>query len=155
MSYKFTDSTILTYNTLVGEEEKFRHFHNLIFSTTVSENWLLAVQGDYGAQKAALSEKFLDWYGVSLMTQWTLSKTISIAGRAEYYQDRDQIIVTTNQADGFETYSVSLGTNVLVNERVTWRSEVRGFWAKSAIFLGASGLEKSNALIVTSLSLTL
>ncbi len=76
-------------------------------------------------------------------------------GRAELFDDPDQVVVTTNQRDPFQAYGASVGVDWTPAPHAALRTELRGLAGRHAVFTDASaanGLSTSNVVLVTSLS---
>jgi hypothetical protein len=154
LAYAFSDDSTLSYSTFIGREAEFRHFHNFVYQTVLSDRLTLAAQADVGFQKKATGSGDSTWYGAVLMSNYALNETTVLTNRLEYYSDEDQVIVNTGTLSGFEVWSASVGIDRQLNDRAVWRTEVRYFSAKDEIYPDNGSLTKDSTLVVSSIGLT-
>lgn len=92
------------------------------------------------------------WYAASLLGRWWVTPSVGINGRVERFDDRDGVIVP------LRTNGASVGVDVASGPAL-WRTELRAFFGSpDEVFPereSATGLSKSNAALVTSLSVRL
>lgn len=60
---------------------------------------------------------------------------MTIAARAEYYSDKNEVIIATGTANGFQTFGYSVNLDYLIADLMLWRMEVRGLQSKDSIFM--------------------
>lgn len=118
---------------------------------------------DVGTQsKSAAAGGSASWYGGMLAARIQVTPQAAIVGRVERYDDENQVIVATGSnengvANGpFRANGGSIGLDVAPQARVLWRTEVRGFANRTAIFPnGETGApRKQGGFVVSSLALT-
>jgi len=155
MQVAFTpsDSFSLTYNNFIGRELEFRFFNNFILKTKVSPSWSVAVSSDIGFQKKLAGSDYSVWYVETVLTQYRLSDTLALGGRLEYFHDRDQVIVTTGTANGFQTVGGSLNLDWQPEPYFLLRNEIRSLLSKDTVFSGKTGAKTSSTHFVTSIAL--
>lgn len=161
LDYARSPSTTFSYYNFVGNEassSRLRVFNGVGFKSGLTSAFTVQGNFDYGRQQQAVSGSD-SWWSAGLIGKLQVTPVVGVSGRAERYQDPDQVIVVTGSPDGFKATMGSLGLDVapLGNTRVLWRSELRGTWAGDPIFPNRSastGVSKSNTLLVTSLALT-
>ena len=147
LAYDFTPNFSLVYNTFFGHESNaFRQFNDFTFKWSPSELWKVHFQADLGFQDSD------SWGGFSLMAKRTLSSRWALNGRVEYYSDPEQVILNTGTANPFRAWGASLGVDTTLDTAAWWRNEIRGYWAGNAVFPAQSGLKKTDAVIVSSIS---
>lgn len=131
-----------------------RFFNGVGVKGNLTEKWLLLAEFDYGIQgRTGLTTA--NWYGGTLIGRYQATSAVAIIGRVERFDDPDQVLILTGLPDPFNVNGASLGVDVTPASRVLWRSEVRGFHGKHAVFLkDFSGPSKDDAFVVTSLALT-
>ena len=137
---------------------RLRVFNGVGFKSGLTSAFTLQGNVDYGTQQQAAAGSST-WWSAGLIGKLQVTPVVGISGRAERYQDPDQVIVVTGTSGGFKATMASLGLDVspLGNTRVLWRSEMRGTWAGDPIFphrSASTGVSKGNTLLVTSLALT-
>jgi hypothetical protein len=157
-------STTLSYYNLFSDEagNRLRTFNGAGARLTAGR---ATVQGelDIGTQgKSAADGGTATWYGTVLALRWQVATQVWVVGRVEGFDDKDQVIIGTGvNADSVPNGPLratggSIGLDIAPQGRVLWRTEVRGFNNKTAIFPdGASGAPmKTDAFVVSSIALT-
>ena len=155
------DQWSLAYNTLLGREvsadlngsargSEFRHFHDFILKSHAPGPWEWVAQYDVGFQKKQNFSTESQWQGATLLSRYSLNADQKIALRLEAYQDRDQIIIVTNEADAFNGYGLSVGFDQILPDGIFWRSELRYLKATRDIFPKESKLSSENMTATTS-----
>jgi putative OmpL-like beta-barrel porin-2 len=159
-----TSSTTLSYYNFFSDEagNRLRTF-NGVGAKVTSGRMTLVSEFDLGTQgKSSGDGRSATWYGLTAVGRAQVTPTVSVSGRVERYDDKNQIIVSTGaRADGttndaFRVNGGSIGFDVSPQPRVLWRTELRAFANKSAIFPdGATGEpNKVSAFVVSSLAVT-
>jgi hypothetical protein len=162
VDYTPSSSTTVSYYNYLGDEaqdtavhSQLRFYNGVGVKSSVTSQFLLFAEFDYGTQGRANGSGSASWYGGMLTGRYQTSTTAAIVARVERYQDDDQVIIQTGVADGFRANGVSIGLDVTPQPRVLWRTELRGFQGEKAIFpQHTGGSSKSDAFVVTSLGLT-
>jgi hypothetical protein len=118
----------------------------------------LLLQADVGAQaRSAHDGETATWWGAAAVGRFALTPLVAIAGRAERYADSDQVIVATGLAGRpLNGAGGSIGLDVAPHPRLLWRTELRGFNNRKAVFLhrGHAEPRASDVFAVTSLAAT-
>jgi hypothetical protein len=154
-------SILLGWGTFVGNEQadslpsRVRLLSQLLGRWT-PPGWELSAVVDVGRQ--GRPDGGADrWTGSTVIARRALSTNVKLVGRAEHLFDRGEVLVTTGAPGGFRTTGASLGLDVAPEARVLWRSEVRGFRSRDAIWPedGRPSGRRTGLLVVTSLAMTL
>jgi hypothetical protein len=161
LDYARSSSTTFSYYNHIGNEassSRIRVFNGVGFKSGLTPTFTVQGNFDYGRQQQAVTGSD-SWWSVGLIGKLQVTPVVGVSGRAERYQDPDQVIVVTGSPGGFKATMASLGLDFspLGNTRVLWRSELRGTWSGDPIFpdrSASTGVSKSNTLLVTSLALT-
>lgn len=153
LRYAISETSSFTYNTFIGREDEFRHFHDFVWLSQLTESWILGVQADIGFQQKPDSSSYANWYGGALIANYAFAQDKALAFRFEFYSDAEQIIVDTNRPEGLEVISASVGFDQKLNDQATWRSEVRYFKTTEDVYPSDRGLKDYDVLLVTSLTL--
>ncbi len=154
IAYTPSETFSLTYNNFIGREAEFRFFNNFIAKAKLSSDWSIAFSSDVGIQKKPAGGTSA-WFVETLLAQYRLTGTWAIGGRAEYFHDKDQVIVATATANGFQTFGGSLNLDWQPESAFLFRNEIRSLFSKDAVFSGKSGAKTSSVHFVTSLALSL
>lgn len=138
VNYKFNNRFTLNYSNFIGRVNQdsssaFRTFHNFysIYEATPSLSFILGF--DLGTQKANFSSTSV-WYTPVLISKLILTRKSRIAGRIEYYSDRNQVIITTATPKGYQTFGASVNYDLQITPKVLWRAELKKYNSKDPIF---------------------
>jgi hypothetical protein len=82
----------------------------------------------------------------------TLEILLKLALRAEYYNDKDQVIITTGTPAGFQTIGSSVGIDCAVADKALLRIEGKYYNSKDRIFFDNKPVSCDNYCVTTSLS---
>jgi hypothetical protein len=161
LDYAVSPHLSVGYDNFIGNEapdtaaSRLRVFNEVLASMTSGrfQAWLTL---DYGVQSRRPASGTSHWYGGAAIARLGLSGTVAVSARVEHYADPDGVIVATGTASGFRVSGGSIGVDVTPAAGVVWRSEVRGFMARDAVFplRGTAGIGKRDAFVVSSLALT-
>jgi len=157
-----SSSTTLSYYNFFSDEagNRLRTFNGVGAKFASGKTTLLG-QFDLGTQaKSTADAGTASWYGLTAIARFQVTPTVAFSGRVEHYDDEDQVIIATGtQGDGtpngaFRANGGSVGLDVAPQSRLLWRTELRAFSNKSAIFPdGKTGAaQKGSALVVSSLA---
>ena len=159
ITYKPSGKVTLNYSTFIGNDKPdsvrlMRYFHNMYGIFQLTEKLFLTTGLDYGMeQKFKGSSGYNTWIVPIAVVRYSPTTRVNIAARAEYYQDKNGVIIATGTANGFQTWGFSANVDYTVMPNVLWRVEARNFSSKDAIFTNrVDGPTSSNAFATTSLS---
>lgn len=161
LTYTPTSKWTINSSSFVGSdtpdiERKMRYFHNLYASYQLHENFKILAGFDIGVQqKEKNGQAYSNWYAPLIMGQYALSDRWRIAARAEYYCDRDGVIIPTETTNGFQTWGYSTNLDYQITPEVLWRLEVRSLTSKDAIFMRNDKEVTGQTFIGSSLSIRL
>ena len=138
VNYKPTSSLTLNYSNFVGNinidsTSALRVFHNLYAIYDASSNLSFILGFDLGTQKS-LGAKTYVWYTPVFISKINLNQKSKIAGRLEYYSDQQQTIIATSTSNGYRTFGASVNYDYQISSKVLWRSELKKYRSKDAIF---------------------
>lgn len=154
--YKSSEKSTLNWSTFIGKEFNgmdfsMRYFSNLYWDKTWNNKWRTIAGFDYGLQDtSSKNEVHESWLSPVFIAQYSINKRWQTAFRTEYYQDKENIIIATNNK--FETFGFSLNFDYLIHSKVKFRTEARYFDSKEKVFLKSEDLVNSNFFITTCLS---
>ena len=100
ITYKPTDKLTLNYSNFLGTEkpdslQARRLFHNLYAQYEPTQKFGFIAGFDSGTDKYD-ADTYGHWFSPVLIARYTINKKMKVAARAEYYNDKNQIIITTN-----------------------------------------------------------
>lgn len=160
LTYKPNNKWTLNSSSLIGNdqsdrERKMRYFHNFYAEYHLDEKWSLLAGLDIGAQqKIRGSDQYDIWFSPVMIGRYRYSDQVSIAARAEYYQDAKGVIVETNTQHGFRTQSYSANIDYRLDENVDLRVELRKYYSKDQIFEKNDGLSRHALVLTTAMILS-
>jgi hypothetical protein len=158
LDYVVSPVLTLSYWNLAGREPSpigagMRLFNGANAKLARANGAALIATVDAGRQKGT-SDTSATWYDASLVGRTPITRAVAVNARAEYYNDDKGVI--TGVAP-FKVTGASLGLDVTPQARLMWRTEARLLHGTTDIFPdrgAASGLERNNMLLVTSLAMT-
>ena len=158
VTYKPNDKITLNSSSFIGndkvkEDKRMRYFHDLYGSFQLTDRFSALLGFDIGAeQKMKGSEQYNIWYSPNVQMKYQLDNKWALAGRLEYYSDKNGVIISTGTPNGFQTFGYSLNVDYAVFKNVVFRTEARGFTSKDAIFVKNDEFKKGNFFITSSLA---
>ena len=155
------DAVALAYDVFVGNEQpdslpsRVRLWQEGVIQLKPTAEMQLRATFDLGSQQR-LGGGSGWWRGAALIARYQVNDRVASAGRAEYYSDPEQVIITTGQSYGVRVWGGSVNTDVALSPRLLWRIELRSLSAHDPLFPDRSrrGLATTDPVIVTSLALT-
>jgi hypothetical protein len=154
--YKPSDKSIFNWSTFVGKELYnnqwgMRYFSNLYWDKQWNSKWRTIAGFDAGIQTDVTdNDNKLLWMSPVIVTQYTLTSKWQTAFRVEYYQDKDRVIIASN--DEFKTLGLSLNADYLFTDKVKFRTEARYLNSRNNVFVKDAALVNDNFFVTTSLS---
>lgn len=158
ITYKPNDKIALNSSSFIGNdkaktEKKMRYFHDLYGNFQLTDQFSALLGFDIGAeQKTEGSEQYNIWYSPNVQVKYQFDNQWALAGRLEYYNDKNGVIISTKSPNGFQTFGYSLNVDYAVFKNVIFRTEARGFTSKDAIFAKNDVFRKGNFFVTTSLA---
>lgn len=155
INYKPSEKLMFNYSNFIGtdkpiEMKSIRVFHNL-YVQYLPTNYLGIIAGfDIGSDKININ-KYGVWYSPILIIRQKINKKMYIALRGEYYNDKRQMMITTNTVNGFQTLGVSTNMDYNITSKIWIRIEGRMFHSKDKLFNNS----RENYTITTNLSFRL
>jgi hypothetical protein len=95
------------------------------------------------------------WYSPVVIARLATSDRSYLAGRIEYYDDKNGVIIGTGTTNGFQTWGYSLNYDYAILPNALFRIEGRVFSSKDAIFdAGSATTSRTNTALTTSLAIS-
>jgi hypothetical protein len=160
LQYKPSGKVLLNYSTFIGTDKpdsarRARFFHNVYGLFTIGDNWGLTLGLDIGREeKTPNSPLGNTWFAPVGILQYRFHEKFSIAGRAEYYNDKNEVIITTHSPHGFQTAGFSLNTDYTPVKNIMLRLEGRVLNSKDPIFIKGNRQTRQNAAITASMAVS-
>ena len=154
VTYRPNERVTLNSSSFIGndksdEHRQMRYFHNFYAQFQLSSEWSLTAAFDVGAEREEKgSRRYNTWFSPIVIARYAPSEKWSIAARGEYYQDRHGVIVETDTPNGFKMFGYSINVDYTILPNVVWRTEVRRFDGKDAVFAKGEDAFTSDRLMV-------
>jgi Putative beta-barrel porin-2, OmpL-like. bbp2 len=138
INYKPTEKATLNYSNFVGTDKAdslnaTRIFHNAYLQYEPNKKIGFIVGFDIGTDKYNHTDYGV-WFSPVLIVKYTLNNQMKVAVRGEYYNDKNEIMITTNTVNGFQTTGISTNFDYTINDKVQCRIEGKIFQSKDNIF---------------------
>lgn len=160
LTFRPSDKVTLNSSSFIGNdfaesEKKMRYFHNLYGQFQISNQFAFIAGFDIGIQqKSKGKDKYDTWYTPVIIAQYRPNEKISITARGEYFDDKNAVIIASNAEQGFQTFGTSANIDYHILPNVVWRTEVKNFKSKDALFLGRDqAMKKDNSSLTTALAI--
>jgi hypothetical protein len=133
ITFKPSPAILLNSSTYIGNDKRdsirlMRYFHDFYVTFKLHGKWMATLGFDIGAeQKTKGSSDFNTWYTPACILSYKASNKISIAARAEYYADKNNVIVVENSPNGFKTTGFSANIDYNIQDNIMWRTEIKRF----------------------------
>jgi hypothetical protein len=152
VTYSIPASWSLSYATILGDEDGFRAYHDLVFKTPVGPNLLLGFEIDYGHQERS-SAPSQDWAGLTFIPRYALSEGWALNGRLERYCDPSGVVARSSTGVGLNAWGGSLGVDRQLTPNLLLRSELRALEATAPVFPTQSTPNTRDRVAIVSMSL--
>ncbi|GAB2516058.1 porin [Spirosoma aerophilum] len=166
VQYRPNASLTLNWSTFIGSDRPdslkqtrfFNNFYAIINPTrTVSAMLGFDIGADrkpVGADGRRTGTGSYVWYSPVAIVRYSASDAIKLAGRVDYYDDKNGVIIATGTPNGFRTLGYSLNVDYVVLPTALFRIEGKVYDSKDAIFESKGGLSKTNTSLTTSLAVS-
>ena len=146
------DEIVLTYANFLGSyRTKGRFFHDFNIEWKISQRLALIALFDFGTQENAHKKK-KNFYTSNLQVRFASSEDSSVALRAEWYSDPEQLNLASVTGKPVEIYGGSLTYNKNLDADVLWRAEIRHLRSSKNHFVDGIKNDDNNTLFSSSFS---
>lgn len=159
ITFKPSDRITLNSSSFIGndfpeEYRRMRYFHNLFGQFQLQKKLSLIIGIDAGMQQNAKgSTQYDKWYTPVAIVYFSPSSKINVAARAEYFSDKNGVIIATGHPDGFQTTGFSLNSDWNISPAAVWRFEFKYMNSQAPLFVQNEQLSRNNFAITTALAL--
>lgn len=160
LTFTPNDKWLFNSSSFIGNDQpdslrKFRFFHDLYIQYKIAGKWNIIAAFDIGAeQKNKGSSSYNCWYSSAIIGQCTISEKSALGGRAEYYHDKNGVIIPAYTPNGAQIWGYSVNYDLRIGGPVLWRIEIRRFNSIDSIFLTHGTNSKNDLFFTTSLTLS-
>lgn len=160
IQFKPSSKVLLNYSTFIGTDKPdsarlFRIFHNVygIFSLTEKIGFILGF--DFGTQEKEVNNNNINtWYSPVCILKYIVDDKWAVAARAEYYDDKNGVIISTGTSNGFKTTGYSFNVDYNPAKNVLARIEARTLNSKDKIFTKTNSIINTNSFITGSIAVS-
>lgn len=166
VQYKPNANLVLNWSTFLGSDRpdslKQTRFFNNVYAIINPNRRVSAILGfDIGADRKPIivgdqraGAGSYVWYSPVAIVRYSVSDVVRLAGRIEYYDDKNGVIIATGTPNGFKTWGYSLNVDYAVMPDVLFRIEGKLYDSQDAIFDSKTSLTKTNTSLTTSLAVS-
>lgn len=160
VQFRPTGRTTLNYSTFIGTDKPdsarlIRSYHNFYGQFQLSEKIGLILGLDIGLEeKPGNASGSNTWYSPVAILKYALNDHWSMAGRYEYYADKNGVIVSSSQPGGFKVTGLSLNLDHKPAENILVRLEFRNFSGDQPQFIKNNLPSKTESTITGSIALS-
>lgn len=158
ITFKPTSEVTLNWSTFVGNDKpdsvrQMRYFNDLYGMFALTGKLSLIAGCDIGVEQRSKGNNDMNaWFSPILIARYAFSDKIAMAGRYEYCNDKDGVIIATGTPNGFRTSGYSLNLDMSPVSQVMFRLEGKLYNSKDEIFTKGDAPRKENFSIATSLA---
>src|SRR5436190_23729499 len=153
----FTPNEKMIFNSssFIGNEKpdnskQVRLFHNFHFTYNISSKLKTLFMLDLGAERKIDKTGYNKWMGTALLLQYSFAKKFAAAARAEFYSDKNGVIVSNYLPAQFETTGFAFNLDFHPTKNFVIRTEMRSLHSKNKIYTRNNIAVQSNFSLLTS-----
>lgn len=158
LTWKPTDKITLNYSNYLGTEGADsvlvnRFYHNIYGIFQLSDKFGLTLGFDYGTQqKTKGNNDKNEVLSPVVIAQYKFASKWAVAGRFEYYDDKNGIFIATGTPEGFKTKGYSLNLDYSPIQNAVIRLEGKTYDSKDKIFNREGIPVNTNATVTASIA---
>lgn len=160
LTWKPTGKITLNYSNYLGTEgadsiRVRRFYHNIYGIFQLTDQFGLTVGLDYGTQqKEKGSDDRNEVLSPVAIAQYKINSKWAMAGRVEYYEDKNGVFIATATANGFKTTGYSLNIDYAPVSNVVLRLEGKVYDSKDQVFVRDMNPVNHNATLTASIAVS-
>jgi hypothetical protein len=137
LTYKPNSKSTLNYSNFIGADKPdslnaLRLFHNFYLQHETDKNFGVIIGFDIGTEKNK-TKKYDAWFSPVLIVRQQITKKAKLALRAEYYSDKNQIIISNPNINGFKVFGLSSNIDYAIAKNILLRLEGKMYSGKEKI----------------------
>jgi hypothetical protein len=141
LEWRPNSKNLINWNTYIGSEQsasnplfRTRYFSDVYWIFDNGKRFSMSSCIYYGIQETKNNQISPYWWQANAIVSYKIKPNFSLAFRAEYFQDRDQVMAYTYNGDPFEVMGLGLCANLKVSDHALLRLDGRSLQAKHNIF---------------------
>lgn len=160
LTYKPTGKLTLNYSNFIGSEglnavSVQRIYHNFYAIAQLSETFGLTAGFDYATQQKVKGQSAKnEILSPVLIAQYKFDPKWAVAGRAEYYEDKNGLFISTGTPNGFKTMGYSLNLDYAPISNAVVRLEGKVYDSKDKVFTRDLSMVNHNASLTASIAVS-
>ncbi len=161
INYKASDKVELNYGNYFGDEgtrftsSKYRIYNHFYIRHQLTDKWHYMAGIDYATQEPINSNTTESFSFITIITQYRLSEKFSIAARFEEVDDSEQLLINTEETNGFDGQVYTFNLNYHIHANAMFRIEAKHYNTRYDIFTGGPQDASSTSLLAASLAVML
>lgn len=158
IEFRPTENLLLNWNTYFGNEQSAARpeYHMRYFS----DFYFIYKGGKWDAKGCLYSgiqkidgQDNAPWWQINLIGRYHFNKSLSVSGRVEYFNDKNEVLnVPITSMPGFTIASSSLGLDYRITDNVMFRAEWRTFLSESDVYLRNNREVNNSNLLISNLT---
>jgi len=158
LTWKPTSKITVNYSNYLGTEgadsvRVNRFYHNIYGIFQVTDKFGITLGLDYGTQqKVKGSSDKNEIISPVAIAQYKFAEKWAIAGRFEYYEDKNGIFISTETPNGFKTKGYSLNLDYSPIPNAVIRLEGKTYDSQDKIFTRANNSVNANTTLTASIA---
>jgi hypothetical protein len=160
LTWKPNEIITVNYSNYLGTEgadevRVKRFYHNIYGVFQLTEDFGLTAGFDYGTQqKTKGSTDHNEVLSPVVIAQYKIDDRWKIAGRMEYYQDKNGVFIATGTPAGFRTKGYSINFDYAPVHNAVIRLEGKHYESKDKVFLGSTNPTHQNTAVTASIAVS-
>jgi Putative beta-barrel porin-2, OmpL-like. bbp2 len=153
----FTPNEKIIFNSssFIGNErpdsaKQLRLFHNFHFTYHISPKLKTLFMLDLGAERKLDKTGYNNWMGTALLLQYAVAEKFAVAARAEFYRDKNGVIISNYLRAKFESSGLAINMDYHPTKNFVLRAEMRSLHSKEKIFIRNNMNVQSNFALLGS-----
>ncbi|MFC3560395.1 porin [Pedobacter jamesrossensis] len=158
LTWKPTDKITVNYSNYLGTEgvdsiRTNRFYHNVYGIFQLTDKFGLTLGFDYGTQqKVKGNNDKNEILSPVAIAQYKFAPKWAVAGRFEYYEDKNGVFISTGTPNGFKTKGYSLNLDYSPIQNAVIRLEGKAYDSKDKIFNREGIPVNANATVTASIA---
>lgn len=159
LKYTPSKKTTVGWATYAGSDlpdsnRRMRYFSNLYGQFQLTKRLGLTAAIDVGGQQELKDSDFYQlWYTPVVIVRYQMSDKWAVAVRGEFYEDKNQVVVSSRDDDGFVTQGSSINFDFKPSKRIACRMETRWLRSQGKEYRRGDDYVNDNVYAVASISI--